>query len=212
MAVQPAAGPSPRPRISRGFIEDHRRRRCVDATAEILHEFGRGGLSVTAILGLTGTARNTFYKLFVSIDECVDYGIDLAEAELFTGLEELDGEAEWRAELAAGIGGFFERVAAKPLLAGLYLIHSSGFATDAAQTASLTAGERFVPLLSRGRDEAEALGRSAPSPLVDECLSRTITSLAARRVLDSEADRLPAESGEIAMLAAEYYTGRRDPS
>jgi AcrR family transcriptional regulator len=208
MAVQPAAGPSPRPRISNGFLEEHRRRRCVDATAEILHEFGRGGLSVTTIVRLAGTARNTFYKLFVSIDDC----IGLAGAELFAGLEELDGEAEWRAELAAGIGAFFDAVAAQPLLAGLYLIHSSGWGSDIAQTASLTAGERFLPLLSRGRDEAEALGRRAPSPVVDECLSRTIISLAARRVLDSEVERLPEESSEIAMLAAEYYTGRRDPS
>jgi AcrR family transcriptional regulator len=212
MAVQPAAGPSPRPRISNGFLEEHRRRRCVEATAEILHEFGRGGLSVTAVVGLARTARNTFYELFTSIDDCIDYSIGLAGAELFAGLEELDGEAEWRAELAAGIGGFFERVAAQPLLAGLYLIHSSGWRTDAARVASLTAGERFVPLLSRGRDEAEALGRRVPSPLVDECLSRTITSLAARRILDSEAERLPGESSEIANLAAEYYTGRSDPS
>lgn len=184
----------------------------MDATAEILHEFGRGGLSVTAVVRLARTARNSFYESFTGIEECIGYGIELAEAELFAGLEDLRGEADWRAELEAGIGGFFAAVATGPLLAELFLVHSGASRDDAGRAAFLSGGERFVPLLSRGRDEADAPGRRVPPPLLDEYLSRTIVSLAARRVQESDTARLREERGAMTRLAAEYYTGRSDPS
>jgi AcrR family transcriptional regulator len=212
MPVQPAAQPSTRPRISREFIEEHRRRRYVEATAEILHEFGRDGLSVSAVVRLARTARNSFYETFAGIEDCVGYGIDMGEAEAFAGLEQLDGEGDWHAELDQGIAGFFERVAAQPLLAELFLVHSGGSRTDAGLAAFLSGPDRFVPLLRRGRDEAEKLGHRAPSPLAEEFLSRSIVSLAARRVQASEIERLPKESDSMTRLVAEFYTGRSDPS
>jgi len=183
----------------------------VNATAEILHEFGRGGLSVTAVVRLARTARNSFYDSFTGIEECIGYGIELGEAELFAGLEELSGEGDWRAELDEGIGGFFEAVSAGPLLAELFLVHSGASRTDAGRAAFLSGGERFVPLLSRGRDEADALGRR-PSPLLDEYLSRAIVTLATRRVQDSDTKRLVTETSAMTRLAAEFYTGHGDPS
>ena len=167
MAVQQVTRPAPRPRVSRDFVEAHRRRRCVDAVAEILHEFGRGGLSVTAVVRLARIARNSFYELFSGIEDCLGYGIGVAEAELFAGLEPLHGEGDWPAELEAGIAAFFEAAAVRPLLAELFLIHAAGSRTDAAQAASRSGGERFVPLLGRGRAAAEALGRPTPSLLLD---------------------------------------------
>lgn len=208
MTAQPATRGSSRPRVSQEFIDAHRRRRFVDATAEILHEFGRGGLSVTAVVRLARTARNSFYESFTGIEECIGYGIELAEAELFAGLEELSGEGDWRAELDDAIAAFFAAVAAGPLLAELFLVHSGASRTEAGRAAFLSGGERFVPLLSRGRDEADAHGHRVPSPLLDEYLSRTIVSLAARRVQDSDTKRLADESGAMTRLAAGFYAGR----
>jgi AcrR family transcriptional regulator len=208
MAVEPAT----RPRISREFVEGHRRRRYAEATAEILHEFGHEGLTVTAVVRLARTARNTFYETFGGTEDCVDHGIALGEADVFAGLEELTGEGDWLAELDQAIGGFFDRVAAHPLLAELFLVHAGGLRTPAARAAVLTSPDRFVPILRRGRDEAAALGRPAPSPLIDECLSRSIVSLAARRVQESSPERLLEESRSMTRLAAEFYIGRNDPS
>ncbi len=212
MPVQPATRPSSRPRVSQEFVQEHRRRRYVEATAEILHEFGRAGLSVTAVVRLARTARNSFYETFGGIEDCIGYGIGLAEAEIFAGLEQLSGDGDWLAELDQGIAGFFERVVAEPLLAELFLVHSGGSRTDAGRAAFLSGPDRFVPLLRRGRDEAAAPGRQAPSPLVDEFLSRAIVSLAARRVQRSAAESLLGESAYMTRLAAEFYTGRSDPS
>jgi AcrR family transcriptional regulator len=210
--AQPATRSSSRPRVSREFVEVYRRRRYVEATAEVLHEFGREGLSVTAVVRLARTARNSFYETFSGIEDCIGYGIGLAEAEIFAGLEQLSGEGDWLSELDEGIGGFFERVAAQPLLAELFLIHSGGSRTEAGRAAFLSGPDRFVPLLRRGRDESEAFGRRSPSPLTEELLSRAIVFLAARRVQESAAERLLGERGSITRLAAEFYTGRSDPS
>lgn len=169
-------------------------------------------MSVTAVVRLARTARNSFYESFTGIEECIGYGIELGEAELFAGLEELSGDGDWRAELDEGIAGFFAAVAAGPLLAELFLVHSGASRTDAGRAAFLSGGERFVPLLSRGRDEADALGRRVPSPLLDPYLSRAIVTLATRRVQDSDTKRLVTETSAMTRLAAEFYTGRGDPS
>jgi AcrR family transcriptional regulator len=97
--------PTRRPRISRDFLEDYRRRRYVDATAELLHEFGRQGPSVTNIVRLAGTARNSFYEVFSGAEDCIAYGIDLAATDLFATLEAQDGEGEWTDEVGEAIAG-----------------------------------------------------------------------------------------------------------
>jgi AcrR family transcriptional regulator len=208
MAEAPTRTPSRRPRISRAYLEAHRRRRFVDATGEILHEFGRRGATTTNVIRLAGGARNSFYEVFSSIEDCIAYGIGLAEAELFAGLEELPGEDGWPTELQAAIGSFYEAVSARPLQAELLLIHSAAARTDAGRLAFRTAGQRFLPLLHRGGAEAEALGRRAPTATVEECLSRSIVELAARRVRSAGLESLAAESAPMALLTGGFYLGR----
>jgi AcrR family transcriptional regulator len=207
MAVQ-APVASPRPRVSREFIEMHRRRRFVEATAEILHEFGRSGATTTNVVQLAGGARNSFYELFRSVDDCIGYGIGLAETELFGHLEELTGEGDWAAEVERGVGGFYEAVVERPGIAELFLIHAHTLRNEAGRDAFATAGERFVPLLRGGRAAAEELGCRPPSATVEECLSRSIVALAAARVRDRGGAGLQAESGSMAALVAGYYLGR----
>ncbi len=206
MAVRSPSTASRRPRISQDFVEMHRRRRYVDATAEILHEFGRSGVTTANVLRLSGGARNSFYEVFRSIDDCIAYGIRLAETELFGHLEPLTGDGYWPAEVDGAISGFFAAVAADPMLAELFLVHSVVLRTDVGRVAFESGGERFVPLLRQGRAEAEALGRRPPSELIEECLSRSIVALATARVR-SGAATLSAESGPTTSLIAAAYLG-----
>lgn len=207
MADPSGTEPQRRPQISREFLEQHRRRRYVDAAAELLHEFGREGPTVTNLVRLAGTARNSFYEVFGGAEDCIAYGIGLAAAELFAALAATDGEGEWAAELHQAIAGFYAAVAARPLLAELYLIHAAGSRTEEGRSAARLGLERFAGLLGGGRDLAEADGRRPPAS-AEEYLAGAIIAPAAMRVR-SAPQTLPAQSAAVAALVAGFYLGPR---
>jgi AcrR family transcriptional regulator len=199
--------PSRRPQISREYIERYRRRRYVDAAAELLHEFGRDGPTVTNIVRLAGTARNSFYEVFRSGEDCIGYGIGVAVEELFATLAAQDGEGEWLEELHEAIAGFYAAVAAEPILAELFLVHSAASRVDHGRAAARAGGERFAELLGRGRAEAERR-RGHPLPAsTEEYFSAAIVSRALRRVRDAEVGSLPDESRPMAALIGGFYLG-----
>jgi AcrR family transcriptional regulator len=206
-APSPVRPPSPRPRISREFVEAHRRRRYVEATAEILHEFGRQGVTATGVIQLAGGARNSFYEVFGSIEDCLAHGIALADAELFEGLDRLSGEDDWLVEVHSAIAAFYAAVASRPLLAELFLIHAASAQTDVGREAFRTGGERLAALIARGSDVAEGRGRAGPPPFLAEGLSRSIVALAAARVRGPEVAGLPAEAGSMTALVGGFYLG-----
>jgi AcrR family transcriptional regulator len=206
-APSPVRQPSPRPRISREFIENHRRRRYVDAATEILHEFGRRGVTAANILRLAGGARNSFYEVFDSVEDCLVYGIALADAELFGGLEHLDGDDDWLTAVQTAIADFYEAVASGPLLAELFLIHSAASQRDAGRAAFHPGGERLAALIARGGAEAEARGLPSPPEFLAEGLSRSIVALAAARVRGPEVESRPEEAPSMTALVGGFYLG-----
>jgi AcrR family transcriptional regulator len=199
--------PSRRPRISREFVEQFRRRRFVDASAELLHEFGREGATVTNIVRLAGTARNSFYDVFRSAEDCIAYGIGLGAGELFATLGAQDGGGEWLGEVRDAVAGFYGAVAAEPLLAELFLIHSATSRVDHGRAAARVGVERFSGLLARGRAEAQARGRRPLPTSTEEYFSRAIVSLAARRIWEGGVEELPAESRGVTALVGGFFLG-----
>jgi AcrR family transcriptional regulator len=198
--------PFRRPQISREFLERYRRRRYVDAAAELLHEFGREGPTVTNLVRLAGTARGSFYEVFGSAEDCIAYGIAVAVEELFATLAALDGEGEWLEELHEAIAGFYVAVAAEPTLAELLLIHSAASRVDHGQAAARAGAAQFAELLRRGRAEAEAQGRRPPPDSAEEHFAGAIISLATRRVRGA-AETLPGEGRAVAALVGGFYLG-----
>jgi AcrR family transcriptional regulator len=199
----------PRPQISREFLESHRRRRYVEATAELLHEFGRQGATVTNIVRLAGTARNSFYGVFAGAEDCIAYGIKIAVEELFAPPEAQQGRGEWHSEVHEAIAGFYGAVAADPVLAELFLIHAAASRTREGRLATREGLVRLAPLFGRGRTEAAHHGRRPAPPLADEYYSLAVVSLAARRVRRPEVAALPDEAPAMAALVTGFYLDRR---
>jgi AcrR family transcriptional regulator len=199
--------PQRRPRISREYLEAHRRGRYVDAVAELLHEIGRGGPTVTDLVGLAGTARNSFYEVFRSVDDCIAHGAALAAEEMFASLETQDGGGRWLSEVGSAVAGFYAAVAATPLRAELLLIHSASCRSEAGREALPRGVDLLAALLGRGRAESESRGRRPPPPLLDEYLSWAITAPAAGRVRGPEVAALPQESQAVTALVGAYYLG-----
>jgi AcrR family transcriptional regulator len=199
--------PDRRPRISREYLEEYRRRRYVDAVAELLHEFGRAGASVIDIVRLAGTARNSFYEVFVNAEDCIAYGIGVAVTEVFEVVDGQDGAGEWVADVERAIAGFYGVVAAEPLLAELFLIHAAASRVEDGREATRRGAEALAPLFARGREEAESRGLRPPPEPAAEFFSLAALSPAARRVRGPEVARLVAEARPMAALVVGAYLG-----
>jgi AcrR family transcriptional regulator len=208
--VPESIDPPRRPQISRAYLEQHRRRRYVEALAELLHEFGPPGASVANLVRLAGTARNTFYEVFGSGEDCLAYDTQLARAELFAVSGEAVAQAGWAAEVEQAIEAFYRAVAARPLLAELLLIHAHAARDAATQESARAALEAFAPLFERGRPRPQEPG-PGPPPLTAELLSRAVVHLAARRLRASEPSRLADEAPAIAALVLGFYPAEAAP-
>jgi AcrR family transcriptional regulator len=207
LSVETAAPPPRRPQISREYLERHRRRRYVEASAELLHEFGREGPTVTNLVRMAGTARNSFYEVFAGAEDCIAYAAGLAAEEIFATLGDLDGEGEWLAEVADAVAGFYAAVADRPLLAELLLVHSVACRSALGREALPGAIDRLAALLGRGRAESRPRGRRPPPALLDEYLAWAIATPAARRVRSAEVAALPQEAHAVTLLVGGYYLG-----
>jgi AcrR family transcriptional regulator len=197
-----ARAPSMRPMISREFVERERRRRFVVAAADLTHERGVGGVTVSLLVKRAGTARNTFYDLFTSQEDCLRYGIGEAHRRLLAPVREAEGGSEWVLEVRDAIAGFYGQVAAEPNLASLLLIHS--FAVDPAGEHGMEdALGDLRELFARGRDGAPK--GSPPSPLSEETFAHTTLSVASQALLRGEADELPRRADEVTPLIASAY-------
>jgi AcrR family transcriptional regulator len=202
--------PTVRPQLSRAFIEDIRRRRCADAAAEVLHEFGRDGLSVSNLVSVAGTTRGSFYEIFSGVEDCLAYTARLADEEVFAALYAQRGEGDWPSEVRSAIGGFYEAVGAKALLAETLLLHARSSRTHGGREIAWSVARRFEPLLRRGRPEASARGRRLPGEAIDAALSGAIVSLATQRVRGPDVEELAQESEPTTTLVLGFYLGRED--
>jgi AcrR family transcriptional regulator len=115
------------------YVADHQRRRLAVAVAELAHESGMAGLTVTSIVDRARVSRKTFYDFFENRDACADYAAELAVDHLLAAGEDFEG--------------LLGAVAAEPDLAELALIHAPAFGGER--------GRRFQGIVS------EIVGSSA---------------------------------------------------
>jgi AcrR family transcriptional regulator len=197
-----ARAPSMRPMISREFIERERRRRFVVAAAHRTQERGGGGVTVSLLVKRAGTARNTFYDLFSSQEDCLRYGATEAHRRLLAPVRDVEDGTEWVLGVRDAIAGFYGAVAEEPNLAALLLIHS--YAVDPAGEHGLRdALEDLRVLFAKGRDAAAE--DSGPNSLCDETFAHTTLSVASQALLRGEAEELPGRADEVVPLIASAY-------
>jgi AcrR family transcriptional regulator len=195
---------SMRPMISREFVERERRRRFVAAAADLTHEFGAGGVTVSLLVKRAGTARNTFYDLFTSQEDCLRFGIGEAHRRLLAPVREAEGGREWGVEVRDAVAGFYGAIAEEPNLASLLLIHS--YAVDPYGEHGLNdAVGDLSELIARGRRDGSG-GDAAPAiPLADEYYACGALSVASQALLRGEADQLPERAADVTPMIASAY-------
>lgn len=182
-AKQPA--PSTRPALPREFIAVHKRRRIMDALAELTAEQGYDATKISDIVKRAGVARKTLYDNFEGKEEVFFAAFDAARDEVLRRVEESAAEADgdWRDRVETGLAAFLGYVAEQPTLARMCMIEALS-ATPATTRRYEDALETFVELTRRTLPRDERLPET-----IDETLVGGVAWIVYQQIRRGEAER-----------------------
>ncbi|MDX6602962.1 MAG: hypothetical protein QOF13_2164 [Solirubrobacterales bacterium] len=156
-----------RPALSREFIAVHKRRRIMDAIAELTAEQGYDATKIGDIVRRAGVARKTLYDNFEGKEEVFLAAFDAAVDEAMQRIEADCAEVEggWEERVQAGLASFLRYVAENPALARMCMIEALS-ATPAATQRYEDAMQRFVELTKRTVPHDDKLPETIEETLV----------------------------------------------
>jgi len=165
---KPKAGAIPvRPALSREFIAVHKRRRIMDAIAELTAEQGYDATKIGDIVRRAGVARKTLYDNFEGKEEVFLAAFDAAVDEALGRIEAdcAEVEGDWEEKVQVGLASFLRYVAENPALARMCMIEALS-ATQTATERYEGAMQRFVALTKRTVPEDDRLPETIQETLV----------------------------------------------
>ncbi len=164
--VQQFGGPA-RHELPREFVAVHKRRRIMDAIAELTAEQGYEATKIGDIVRRAGVARKTLYDNFEGKEEVFLAAFDAAVEEVMQRIEEACAERgdDWEERVEAGLGAFLAYVAEEPALARMCMIEAMS-ATPAATQRYEDAVQRFVELTGRSVPRTDELPETIEETLV----------------------------------------------
>src|ERR1700733_7343672 len=126
-----------RPALPKEFVAVRKRRRIMDAMAELTAEQGYEATKIADIVRRAGVARKTLYDNFDGKEEVFLGAFDSAVTEVAARIQEscVDVGDEWLDRIAAGLRAFLNFVAENPSVARMCLIE--------AMSATPTASARY---------------------------------------------------------------------
>jgi AcrR family transcriptional regulator len=192
MPPRPKGKPKPkaaavpvRPALSREFIAGHKRRRIMDAIAELTAEQGYDATKIGDIVRRAGVARKTLYDNFEGKEEVFLAAFDAAVEEALARIEadcaEVDGD--WEEKVQAGLASFLRYVAENPALARMCMIEALS-ATQTATERYEAAMQRFVDLTKRTVPQDDRLPET-----IEETLVGGVAWIVYQQIRRQEADK-----------------------
>lgn len=156
-----------RPVLPREFVAVRKRRRIMNAMAELSSEQGYEATKIADLVRRAGVARKTLYDNFDGKEEVFLGAFDSAVDEVLALVEEACAGAgeEWADRVGAGLRAFLAYVAENPAAARMCLIEAMS-ATPAASTRYDDATQRFVDLLHRDAPADTGLPETIEESLV----------------------------------------------
>jgi AcrR family transcriptional regulator len=139
-----------RPELPREFVAVHKRRRMMDAMAELSAEQGYEATKIADIVSRAAVARKTLYDNFDGKQDLFLAAFDFYVAELMSKLEEACEATGggWRQRIESGLAALLRFVAERPAAARMCLVEAQS-ATPAASARYDAATRNVVSLLKR---------------------------------------------------------------
>lgn len=191
-----------RPQLPHEFIAAHKRRRMIDAMAELCAEQGYEATKIADVVRRAHVARKTLYDNFSGKEELflAAFDVTVAEAEARVA-EACDaiGAGDWEARTEAGLRALLEFVAAHPAAAKLCLVESLA-ATPRSAARHEEALEGFIERLR----EATPPGSARPATIEEALVGGTVWIIQ-REVRRDAADKAPALLPELTQFIISPY-------
>lgn len=156
-----------RPELPREFVAGHKRRRIMNAIAELTAEQGYEATKIGDIVRRAGVARKTLYDNFEGKEEVFLAAFDAALDEVLRRIEEDCAAVEggWEERVQAGLAAFLRYIAEEPALARMCMIEALS-ATPAATERYESAVQLFVELTKRTVPQDDGLPETIEETLV----------------------------------------------
>ena len=193
-----------RPRLPQEFIAAHKRRRMIDAMAELCAEQGYEATKIADVVRRAHVARKTLYDNFSGKEELFLAAFDLAVAEAEAQVTEACaplGADDWEAQTETGLRALLEFIAAHPAEAKLCLVEAPAAGPESAARYE-AAMEAFIGRLR----EAAPPGSGRPTTL-EEALIGGIAWIVQREVRRDAADKVVDRLPELVQFLTSPYRG-----
>lgn len=198
--------PPGRQGIPTNVLDTYKRERVARAVAEIVHETGTDGLTVALITKRARMARATFYELFGSREEALEFSIELGSTRLRKAIENPLGAMTWEGRIGATIESLLAAAEAAPHLSELSLLYG----WNPGEQPHGPFDRRLVETLA-GAIRAGRQGASKPSPgaRTEELLTYGVLWIVAERLRRGDGDSLQELGRELTEFVLLPFLDRR---
>jgi AcrR family transcriptional regulator len=192
-----------RPELPRDFIAGHKRRRMMEAVAELTAEKGYEATKIADIVRRAKVARKTLYDNFDGKEALFLAAVDFYLAELRGRVSAacVESDGPWQRRVEAGLGAFLTFLSEQPVAAQMCMIE--------ALSATPESAARYDAAV---REFVEALTKSVPSDsglpeTIEESLIGGVAWIANQQIRRGEAERAQELLPELSDFLLSPYSG-----
>jgi AcrR family transcriptional regulator len=194
---------STRPELPREFVASHKRRRMMDAIAELTAEGGYEATKIADIVRRAAVARKTLYDNFDGKEDLFLSAIDSTLTEMRVVVEAACERSDGAGEdgIIAGLEALLDFVAAHPAATRMCMVEAISATPSSARL--YDAGMRdFVDLFRRAAPEATDLPVT-----IEESLVGGVAWILQLQIRRGEAEQAPELLSELSQFVLSPYLG-----
>lgn len=192
-----------RPELPREFVASHKRRRMMDAVAELTADQGYEATKIADIVRRAAVARKTLYDNFDGKEDLFLSAIDAAMTELRVVVEEACERTSGPPdeEIVAGLSALLDWIAEHPASARMCMVEA------------ISATPSSARLYDAGmRDFVELLRKKAPQGLdlpatIEESLAGGVAWILQQQIRRGEAEQVGDLLSELSQFVLSPYLG-----
>jgi AcrR family transcriptional regulator len=192
-----------RPELPREFIASHKRRRMMDAVAELTAENGYEATKIADIVRRAAVARKTLYDNFDGKEDLFLSAVSATLMEMRAAIEEgcEEGGDSPEATIVAGLEALLDYVAAHPAAARMCMLEAISATPSSARL--YDAGVRDCVELLRANAPADA---NLPGT-IEESLVGGVAWILQLKIRKGEAELAPELLPELSQFVLSPYLG-----
>ncbi|HMI80321.1 MAG TPA: TetR/AcrR family transcriptional regulator [Solirubrobacterales bacterium] len=193
---------STRPELPREFVASHKRRRMMDAVAELTAEQGYEATKIADIVRRAAVARKTLYDNFDGKEDLFLSAIDSTLTEMRLAVEEACADTESsEAAIVAGLEALLEYIAEHPAASRMCMLEAIS-ATPSSARLYDNAVKGFVELLRARAPEGLDLPQT-----IEESLVGGVAWIIQQQIRRGDAESAGDLLSELSQFVLSPYSG-----